>query len=84
MATCSKSTEILESNENEKEVEISLPSQPLSSPTQNDAGVNDAITLTQEQIDRIEKNRKRALELRQSKQSQEKPAKMFESLIFYR
>jgi len=72
MATCSKSTEILESNENDKEAEI--PSPP---PTQSDA-----ITLTQEQIDRIEKNRKRALELRQSKQSQEKPAKMLEKFYF--
>ena len=69
MATSSKRAEILESNENEDTLPSSL-----------DNGVKKK--LTQEQLDRIETNRKRALELRKSKQSQENPAKMFVIFIF--
>ena len=68
MATCSKRTESLESNENDDTLPPTLESSAKK-------------PLTQEQLDRIETNRKRALELRKSKQNQENPAKMFEIFL---
>ena len=67
MATTSKEAERLE----------------LDSDSQNASETQTTTTktvLTQAQIERMENNRKRALEIRKSKQSQENPAKMFEKV----
>ena len=62
MATCSK---LVEANLDSDETSPSKLDDPKA-----------AVTLTQAQLERIETNRKRALELRKSKQASENPAKM--------
>ena len=71
MATSSKTAETLEKNTKTEYATQSLNSAAIPSTSR-------VTKLTQEQLERMETNRKRALEIRKSKQSQENPAKMLE------